>query len=163
MIRKILKSIFLISLIMVLSYVCYAKYIRKDAVIKLGGYGFLIVVTNSMEPEICPNTLVMIKECKAYDVNDIVTYLDLHEMLITHRICQIGEESFVAKGDNNSVFDKRMSISQIQGKVVFQSSFLGNFIFYDLKFVMMSCFLILIILAIKTKLTKEAKNEVKQE
>lgn len=157
--KEILKNMFFISLIAILSYVCYAKYIRKDAVTKLGGYGILIVVTNSMEPEIYPNTLVLIKECEQYALNDVVTYMDLHGTLITHRICQIDEESFVAKGDKNDVFDKRMNIAQIQGKVVGQSAWLGNFIVYDLKLVILICFVILIVLKIK----KEDKNEVKQE
>lgn len=159
MIRKFLKNTLLVILIIILLYVCYAKYIRKDPVVKIGGYGILIVLTNSMEPIIKEKELIMIKESSDYKLNDIVTYCDLYGTLITHRIVQINEDDFMARGDNNSVIDENMNLSQIQGKVIYHSKILGIFILYYLKFIIVICILIYVIIYLKRKFEKEQKEE----
>ena len=46
---KVLKTIFILFLIAILLYVLYSKYIRKDRITKVFGYGFLVVLTGSMD------------------------------------------------------------------------------------------------------------------
>ena len=66
--RKILQKIIIVFLICILLYVIYSKYIQKDKITTLFGYGFLIVLTGSMEPEIETGSLVIIKDSQEYHV-----------------------------------------------------------------------------------------------
>lgn len=159
MIKRILKNTVLVILIIILLYVCYAKYIRKDAVVKIGGYGILIVLTNSMEPMIQEKELIIIKEKEAYELNDIVTYCDLYGTLITHRIVQMDEDSFMARGDNNSVVDENMSLDNIQGKVIYHSRILGIFALYYLKFIIVICCMTYVMIYLKRKFEKDSKEQ----
>lgn len=159
MIKKILKNTVLVVLIIILLCVCYAKYIRKDAVVKIGGYGILIVLTNSMEPLIQEKELIIIKEKGNYKLNDIVTYCDLYGTLITHRIVQMDEDSFMARGDNNSVMDENMSLDKIQGKVIYHSKVLGIFVLYYLKFMIVICLIFYVLIYLKRKLEKKPKEQ----
>lgn len=146
----------------VLLYVCYAKFIRKDCVVKIGGYGFLIVMTGSMEPTIEKNEFILIKECQTYHINDIATYLDVYDNLITHRILQIDENNFTTKGDSNEISDETTNIHNIQGKVVFHSKTLGIFYLYYLKFVVCIYIAIMFLVYLQEKLRREKKNEEEQ-
>lgn len=66
--KKFLNRILVIFLIFVLLYVTYSKYIRKDKITTVFGYGFLVVLTGSMEPEIEKGSLIIIKNSKDYNV-----------------------------------------------------------------------------------------------
>ncbi len=66
--KKFLQTIFVLFLILVLLYVTYSKYIRKDRLTTVFGYGFLVVLTGSMEPEIDTGSLVIIKKMENYNV-----------------------------------------------------------------------------------------------
>ena len=148
---NILGKVILIILIGTLVYVSYMKFIKKEKVIRIGDYAILIVLTESMEPTIHENEMILIQKCDNYDLDDIVTYSDLDEALITHRIVQIDEYSFIAKGDNNHISDKNASLKNIYGKVIFHSKILGIFILYYLKFVI----LIFVIVVLSTYILKK--------
>ena len=122
-ITKVFQKILIIVLLIVLIYVLYSKYIVKNSVTKIFGYGFLVVVTGSMEPEIEEEELIIIKEFDNYDVGDIVTY-ETDGYLITHRIIQVTEDEIITKGDSNNEEDLKISENQIVGKVVYHSKFL---------------------------------------
>lgn len=49
---RIINNIILIFLLILLIYICYSKFIKKDDMITLFNRGFLVVVTESMEPTI---------------------------------------------------------------------------------------------------------------
>lgn len=49
---RVVNNIVLIFLLILLIYICYSKFIKKDDMITLFGRGFLVVVTESMEPTI---------------------------------------------------------------------------------------------------------------
>lgn len=49
---KIVNNIILIFLLVLLIYISYSKFIKKDDMITLFGRGFLVVVTESMKPTI---------------------------------------------------------------------------------------------------------------
>lgn len=158
MIKRLVQNIILIFLGIILLLVGYSKYVRKDCVVKLGGYGILIVLTESMEPSVFPQELILIKECDKYELEDIVTYQNSEGILITHRILQIDEYSFIAKGDKNEIEDSSMKIDRIEGKVIFHSSIIGIFIMKYLKIVIISYFAIWVIIYV-TKRKKEKQNE----
>lgn len=158
MIKKLVQNIVLIFLGIILLLVIYSKYIKKECVVKLGGYGFLIVLTESMEPTIFPQEFILIKELNNYELNDVVTYQSLDGTLITHRILQIDQDGFIAKGDKNQVTDARIALETIQGKVVFHSLSLGIFVIRYLKIIAIFCLTILGMLILR-KLIKEKRSE----
>lgn len=163
--KKIIKmanNIILIILIIVLLFVCYSKYIRKKPVVKLGGYAILVVLTDSMEPEIQGNELILIQEKNEYELGDIVTYQDNDNILITHRIVEIQGDSFIAKGDSNAGKDDAVQIERIQGKVLFHSKVLGIFILYYLKFVIFSYVIVVLVIYFIKNILNRSKNEKKE-
>lgn len=123
---NILLKIISIFLIIILLYVLYSKYIVKDKVTKVFGYGFLVVLTGSMEPEIETGELVIIKETNNYEINDIVTY-ETDKLLVTHRIIDIDDNRYICKGDANNEKDLKISYNQIIGEVVYHSKFWRRF------------------------------------
>lgn len=159
---NILKEGIFIFLIFLLIFVMYSKYAKKEPIIKVLGNAFLIVATGSMKPEIQPGELIIIKEKVNYEKGDIVTYIDKDEFIITHRIVEKNENTFVAKGDSNNIKDESCDIERIQGKVVFHSKLLGFFILYLLKPI---CFLygIYIILIEVLKQKEKGEKENKKE
>ena len=120
-------------------------------------------MTGSMEPSIKEKECILIKECENYEINDIVTYVDVYENLITHRILEMSEKDFITKGDNNDISDESTDIRNIQGKVVYHSKILGIFILYYLKIIIVIYVLILMVLYGKEKNRKEPVYEKKEE
>ena len=163
MIKKILSNILLIFLMIILILVVYSKYIRKEKVISLGGYSIFIVLTESMQPTIKEGELIIVKKCDDYKVDDIITYMDFDERLITHRIKQIDEKKFITQGDNNSVDDGYKSTEAIQGKVIYHSKALGIFIMIWMKVLIILILLMLAAIHVRKMLiNKECENEEKQ-
>lgn len=158
--RKILKNLLLIFLIIILLLVCYSKYIRKDSITKLFGKGFLIIVTGSMYPNIEAKELVIISEKPEYKVGDIITYLDEDEMLVTHRITELNNNTFISKGDKNNIEDGEHEKSSIQGKVIFHSKILGNFVLYILKPLIIIYLGLLVLLELRNVLKKEKLDAI---
>lgn len=91
-----------------------------------------MITTNSMEPNIKINDVIICKRTKEDNikVGDIITFFK-EEKIITHRIIQIdnnGEKKqYITKGDNNEVEDgEKIELEQIQGKLVINIPGLGN-------------------------------------
>lgn len=161
-IKNILYFSIICILISVLLFVSFSKFILKKDIIKIGGYGALIVVTGSMEPTIHIKELIIIKEQKHYAIGDIVTYRENDRNLVTHRIVNLSEGKFVPRGDNNTLNDVEQDFKTIEGKVVYHSIVLGEFFFYWLKpiiiIIISICAINLIIDFIKNKEKKTNEN-----
>lgn len=153
-ILNILEKIVLVLLIMLLIYALYSKYIIKNKLTTIGGYGFLVVLTGSMEPEIDSGELVIIKKEKNYIINDIITYIE-NNNFITHRIVEKQGEKIITKGDYNNNIDLSIKNSQILGKVVYHSKTLGIFVTKYLKIL----FIILIIFIFIRLILRNEKME----
>jgi len=160
---NIIGKIILIILIFILLFISYCKYIRKDKVIKIGKYAILIVLTESMEPVLSKEELILIKQYDEYKVQDIVTYEDMEGLLISHRIVKINEKYFTAKGDNNVVIDNNIPIKNIYGKVIFSSKILGKFILHYLKILIIIYAIVIIILFVIKKNMEAKKVEYENE
>lgn len=131
--KKLISNLLILLIIIFLSNICYSKFILKDNLIKIFGKSVVIVTTGSMEPEINAGELVIISEIDNYKKGDIVTYQDDEGFLVTHRIVQINENTFIAKGDSNNLNDKENSNNNIKGRVICHSKILGIFALYFLK------------------------------
>lgn len=131
--KEILKNTLIVCLILILLKVSYSKFIEKEYPVKLFGLAFLIVTTGSMEPEIKAGELIVIKESNEYKENEIVTFTDQDDFLVTHRIVELKDNSMITKGDNNNLLDGETLLKNIKGKVIFHSKILGFFVLYLLK------------------------------
>lgn len=155
---KLIKTVFILCLILILIYVIYAKYIEKRNLISIFNKSFLIVMTGSMEPSIKGKELIIIDKKEKYQIGDIVTYKDSEEFIVTHRIIDITDKYFIAKGDSNNICDDKQNIDNIYGKVIFHSKTLGIFILYILKPLVLLYLIYLITVEIYF-IKKEQKSE----
>lgn len=155
---KWIEKIILVLLLFILMFVIYSRFIRKDYITKIFNTGFLVVITESMEPEIKSGDFIMISDKERYKVGDIVTYVDEEDMLVTHRIIEMDQNTFIAKGDNNNISDERVSTNRILGKVIYKSTILGFFVYYILKILVCIYVIYLLILEIISLFKKDNKE-----
>ena len=92
--------------------------IQKKQYINIFGYSVLSAETESMSPTIEKGDIVIIKIGDEIKENDIITYKK-DNVLITHRISKINENTIIAKGDYNNTDDVPIQKEQVIGKVVF--------------------------------------------
>lgn len=90
------------------------SYVNTDEVPSVGGIFPMIVLTDSMYPEISSGDLIICHTIEADDVevDDVITFYDPMgngTTVVTHRVLEIiekdGELSFRTKGDNNNAED----------------------------------------------------------
>ena len=108
--------------ILIINIMLIAKsYINKDEVPSIGGTFPLIVLTDSMVPEIYSGDLIICKTADAEDieVNDVISFFDPAgngTSIVTHRVIEIIEENgeifFRTRGDNNNTDDKELVPSE---------------------------------------------------
>ena len=91
------------------------SYTNADEVPSVGGYFPMIVLTDSMDPEIQSVDLIFCHtvEAEAVQVGDIISFYDPMgngSTVVTHRVMEIKDEgnelSFITKGDNNNTEDQ---------------------------------------------------------
>ena len=109
-------------------YLIAARLIFKDALPKVFGFAPLAVASGSMQPAIDVGDLIIIREQKDYEVNDIVTYTT-GRSIVTHRIVQMDGSNAVVKGDANNVADGSVPVSSIEGKMVLRIPRIGDAMF----------------------------------
>ena len=104
--------------ILIINITLIAKsFINEDEVPSIGGTLPLIVLTDSMYPEIESGDLIICNTAEAKDikVNDIISFFDPAgngTSIVTHRVIEIVEENgeifFRTRGDNNNTEDKKL-------------------------------------------------------
>lgn len=109
--------IILIPILLINITLIAKSYINKDEVPSIGGTLPLIVLTDSMYPEIESGDLIICRTAEAdeIEVNDIISFFDPAgngASIVTHRVIEIveedGEISFRTRGDNNNTEDKEL-------------------------------------------------------
>lgn len=121
---------FLLIMLVLNFYNILQRNIMENQMPKIFGYGYAVVISGSMEPEISVNDIVYVKERDTYDVGDIITY-EKYDSYITHRIVDIKDGDYITKGDsNNSVDLDPVMAEQIEGKVVYVLPFFGSVVLY---------------------------------
>ena len=109
--------IILIPILLINITLIAKSYINKDEVPSIGGTLPLIVLTDSMYPEIESGDLIICRTAEAdeIEVNDIISFFDPAgngTSIVTHRVIEIveedGEISFRTCGDNNNIEDKEL-------------------------------------------------------
>ena len=104
--------------ILIINIVLITKsFTNEEEVPNIGGITPLIVLTDSMVPEIYSGDLIItdVEEAKNIKVNDVISFFDPAgngTSVVTHRVVEIIEEngklSFRTRGDNNNTDDKML-------------------------------------------------------
>ena len=89
-----------------------AKVFLKEKLPMPLGYGTAVVVSNSMSPTLEINDLIIVKETNDYETGDVIVYDD-GKVLVVHRIVEIDDYVFIAKGDANNTNDRAYSVDLI--------------------------------------------------
>lgn len=113
--------------------VAFQKIILRKDNIDFLGYRTYIVLTGSMEPEIMPNDMIIVRSCSqdSIKVGSIINFFpEGKTATVTHRVIEIlekdGETLYRTKGDNNNSADTDpVKYEQIQGTVAFKISKIG--------------------------------------
>lgn len=113
----IVLCIILIPILLVNLTLIAKSFINKDKVPSIGGMLPLIVLTDSMQPEIDSGDLIICNTIAPEDVkaNDVISFFDPSgngTSVVTHRVVEIteknGEIHFRTRGDNNNTDDKEL-------------------------------------------------------
>ena len=123
------KVIEVIAIILVYNIILIAiSSANKINIINIFGYKSYIIKTNSMEPTISTNDVVIAKKVEKEKIKkgDVITFLQDGEV-ITHRITKIDENGeYTTKGDNNNIEDTfKITYDKIEGKHILTIPYLG--------------------------------------
>ena len=108
----ILTPILIINLILIVK-----SYTNQSEVPSVAGWLPLIVLTDSMQPEIASGDLIICHTAEAEEIQkgDVIAFFDPAGngvSIVTHRVTEIveenGEINFRTKGDNNNTEDKEL-------------------------------------------------------
>jgi len=108
-------SVFLVLVLIILSRV--KMMISGKEYFDVFGYSVFNVATGSMEPAISQNDIIIVKEQKSYELNDIVTFKS-DNAYVTHRVISKSGNNIVTQGDANNAKDVSIKQEDIIGKVV---------------------------------------------
>lgn len=81
------------------------------------GYSAFEIETGSMASSINIGDLVLVKNTKSVDLNDVITY-DVGGKFVTHRVVQQFADTLTTRGDANNSNDEPINSEQVVGKVV---------------------------------------------
>lgn len=85
-------------------------------------YQTYVIQSGSMEPSIMTGDIIAVKQESEYKQNDVVTFSDSSERVITHRIIEIQQDEdsqYITQGDANQSPDPHpIQRDQIIGKVI---------------------------------------------
>lgn len=127
---KIAKKVLeVIAIIIIYNIILIAiSSVNKINIINIFGYKSYIIKTNSMEPTISTNDVVITKKVEKEDikVGDVITFFQ-EEEVITHRITKIDDNGdYTTKGDNNNIEDTfKITYENIEGKHILTIPYLG--------------------------------------
>lgn len=133
---KIAKKIIeIIAIILIYNIILIAiSSANKVNLINIFGYKSYIIKTNSMEPTININDVVITKKVEKEEIKtgDVITFLQDGEV-ITHRITQINnngdQTEYTTKGDNNNIEDTfKITYDNIEGKHILTIPYLGKIV-----------------------------------
>ena len=114
---KYVASIFLVLLVTLCIYTFIVTDIMKKDYVNIFGHTYFVVASGSMSGSIEVDDIIFVRLTKDVHLNDIITYKSKDGEIITHRLIQINNEDYIAKGDVNNSVDEAISKDQIIGKV----------------------------------------------
>lgn len=117
------------------------SFVNEDEVPSVGGYSPMVVMTDSMSPEILSGDLIIVKVVDPSEINenDIISFFDpaskTGTAVVTHRVISIeyidGEIFFETKGDfNNDADEDLVPADNLVGLYQSRISGLGNVVLF---------------------------------
>lgn len=163
---NIILIIIMIPIIFVSGVILVNSYINPDEVPSFFDWKPFIVLSGSMETEIYPGDVVIVKEIDPNTLKkgDIIAFRQ-KEVVITHRIVEVieenGEKRFVTKGDNNNENDQsQVELSDVEGVFKFKVKGIGNFaMFLQTPVGMVTCLSIPLALLILMQVSQSKKEQ----
>lgn len=166
--RNIIDIIAIILMLPILFVSCVIltnAYLHPDKVPSFLGWKPFIVLTTSMEDEICSGDVAVVDEINPDLIkeNDIIAFRK-GDFIIIHRAVKIdeidGQKIFYTKGDTNEDIDQEtVSVNEIEGIYKFKISKLGNVaMFLHTPKGMVSCLSIPIIVFVGMQINTSIKN-----
>ena len=137
--------------------------------INMFGYKSYVIKTNSMEPTININDVVINKDVSQDEINvgDVITFLHDGEV-ITHRITKIENDGdvtqYTTKGDNNNIEDTfKISYENIRGKHVLTIPYLGKVVQLLENKLLFLIIILIILIFMFAQLQNQEKRENRRE
>jgi len=152
---------FLLIMLMFLTFYFIVQK-QKGNVPYILGYSAFIATGSSMHPYINEGDFLIIKKANQYKVNDIISYLNYDNIVVTHRIIKENKDkTFVTRGDNNNFNDgKNVKRENIYGKVIYIISGFGVLLSFVLNYKYYILGGLFLLLTIITILMLRRKNNV---
>ena len=131
----IVLCVILVPILIVNCTLIIKSYTNKDEVPSFFSISPMIVLTDSMYPDIKSGDLIIVSktDAESLKVGDVISFFDPEgngQSVVTHRIVEINTEnglSFKTKGDNNNTEDKLpVPASNLVGIYKFRLPGLGN-------------------------------------
>ena len=129
---SIIIVILLLPILFVSGVILINSIISPDEIPSFFGWKPFIVLSGSMETEIFPGDIVVVKEIDAKDLkeNDVIAFKS-GDIVVTHRVIEIKEDEglvkYITKGDNNNTRDMGYVLpDNVEGLYKFKISKLGN-------------------------------------
>ena len=117
---KTLWKIFKMALVIFICIIlisCFVQKIQGAHHPKIFGYGFGVVLTGSMEPNLPAGSFIVIHEEEIKE-DDIITYNHYTGRSVTHRVIEIDGDTIKTQGDANNSADPKFKSSDVIGKVI---------------------------------------------
>lgn len=166
---SIVVIIILIPILFVSATILIDSYAHPDKVPSFFGWKPFIVLSGSMETQISPGDVVVVKEINTKDLQkgDIIAFKE-GDIVITHRIDDIvtedGTQKYITKGDNNNTQDVGYVLpEQVEGVFQFKISRLGNlamFVQTPLGMVVCLSIPVIIIILLQTADSRREREEL---
>ena len=129
---SIIIVILLLPILFVSGVILINSIISPNEIPSFFGWKPFIVLSGSMETEIFPGDIVVVKEIDAKDLkeNDVIAFKS-GDIVVTHRVIEIKEDEglvkYITKGDNNNTRDMGYVLpDNVEGLYKFKISKLGN-------------------------------------
>ncbi len=135
------------------------KILHKDYP-NLFGHTFFEIVSGSMSPTIEKGDMILVELGSDYEVGDIISFKD-KDSIITHRIVQKNDDTYVTKGDANNTLDNPIDKDQVIGKTVkiFSRAFIFAKVITTPKVMLMCLVTVTLIFWCIAAFKKEVKKE----
>ena len=132
--RLIHVILFILSIIIVILAALTILFVvnKKDGyVTKVFGYTSFLNTGNSMLPDIKQGDLLIFHEQDEYKEDDIISYINDENIIVTHRIVDVSDEGYTTKGDSNNFIDGYLvKKTDIYGKLIFKTDIVPKIIEY---------------------------------
>ena len=121
-ILKIFATVFLVFLVTLCIYTFIVTDVMKKDYVNVFGYSYFVVASGSMSGTIEVDDIVVVKITKDVNVGDVITFRSKEGDIITHRLVDKKNNTYVTMGDVNNVRDEAISKDDIIGKMKFSIS-----------------------------------------